>query len=83
MSKIEMYFDGTGHYYRNESSKPWIRMDGDEEEQASMLEVLQNDWEKVTGVRYELETIIAMLQQAEQISISYEIADANHQKEAE
>ena len=73
---LEMYYDGTGHYYRNSPRDKWIRMDGDEDTSvndavidSSELIELQERWGDKYGAFYSRGTILEMLEDAEEIII--------------
>lgn len=67
---MEIRIDETGHFYRMSPKNPWIRME-DETEQSSIMIPLQREWEKITGILYSPDVILAMLEKAELISVSY------------
>ena len=72
---LEMYYDGTGHYYRNGQRNKWIRMEDDKNEidnsliNSPELEELQASWAEKYDLLFSKKRILNMLEDAEEISI--------------
>ena len=80
---LEMYYDGTGHYYRNGYGNNWIRMEDDNKDisdsltDSSELVELQNTWAEKYDVLFSRKRILNMLEDAEQIDIKTTIDIGN------
>ena len=81
---LEMYYDGTGHYYRNSQGNKWIRMEDDKDEidnpltNSPELKELQALWAEKYDLLFSQNRILDMLEDAEEISIKTTVNVSNY-----
>ncbi|MBT7350483.1 hypothetical protein HN803_06920 [candidate division WWE3 bacterium] len=77
----EMYYDGTGHYFRTTKGGTWRPLEENtaevmvEPEYTKELLALQDLWYEKYGVDVEPSTILSMLEDAENVSVRYEVGE--------